>query len=188
MTHAELVERAAIWLRTKQKCFPVFAEMVTYAPSTPDAIGWASGWSRLVEVKVSRADFFADRKKPAHQRPEGGMGRRRWYMTPVGLVRPDEVPPGWGLVHVDGRKCAIVVEAPDRELGQWELVQEARILTSAIRRLQLGTKLNPKTGRWETLVGRWEREASEAPRCTCGQPLHIGTHVQCADLAPDPVP
>lgn len=149
-THAELVERAATWLRSKQDCTIVFTEMVTYAPATPDAIGWASGWSRLIEVKISRSDFFRDRFKSYHQRPESGMGRRRWYMTPAGLVRAEEVPPGWGLIHVNGQKCTVVVEAPDRELEQMEHVHEARILTSAIRRLTKGAKLHQKTGQWGT--------------------------------------
>lgn len=148
--HAVLVERAAAWLRSKQNCTIVFTEMVTYAPSTPDALGWSSGLSRLIEVKISRADFFRDRLKPSHQRPEGGMGRRRWYMTPAGLVRAEEVPPGWGLVHVDGQKCIVVVEAPNRELEQQEHVHEARILTSAIRRLVKGAKLHQKSGQWST--------------------------------------
>lgn len=159
-THAELVERAVIWLRNKQKCFPVFAEMATCAYTTPDAIGWANGRSKLVEAKISRADFFADCKKVAHRRPESGMGRQRWYMTPVGLVRAEEMPPGWGLVYVDGRGCNVIVEAPHRELEQLEHIQENLILASAIRRLQLGTKLNQKTGRWETLVERMEREVA----------------------------
>jgi hypothetical protein len=39
MTHVELVARAARWLRT-QGCPIVFAELVTTAGESPDAIGW----------------------------------------------------------------------------------------------------------------------------------------------------
>lgn len=173
MKHAELVERAAAWLRSQQGCSIVFTEMVTYAPSTPDAIGWASGWSRLIEVKVSRSDFFRDRKKLANRRPESGMGRKRWYMTPAGLVRAEEVPAGWGLVHVDGQKCIVVVEAPNRELEQLEHVHETRILASAIRRLTVGTKLDKKTGRWKAPVTKAEARARVAARgqaCFCAGP------------------
>jgi len=171
MTHAPLVERAAAWLRSKQNCTIVFAEMVTYAPSTPDAIGWASGFSRLVEVKVSRGDFFRDRKKVAHRRPESGMGRRRWYMTPAGLVRAEEIPPGWGLVYVDGQKCVVVVEAPSRELEQLEHVHEARILASAIRRLTTGTKLNQKTGRWVEKPSKQAQRNAAADAAAVQEPV-----------------
>ena len=159
-THAALVERAAAWLRSKQNCTIVFAEMVTYASATPDAIGWSNGLSRLIEVKVSRADFHADRKKLFHTHPDCAMGQRRWYMVPAGLVRAEEVPPEWGLVYVNGRKCTVVVDSPCRELGQLARTHEAIMLASAIRRLTLGTKLNQGTGRWETLTARMDREAA----------------------------
>jgi hypothetical protein len=68
----------------------------------PDAIGfslshWESG-ATVIEVKVSRSDFLADRKKPHRQ--AGGMGRWRYYMAPVGLIALGELPAGWGLIEV----------------------------------------------------------------------------------------
>jgi hypothetical protein len=158
VTHDELVLKAVRWLKYVQKCKPIFAEMVTCAQTTPDAIGWNWGESRLIEVKVSRSDFFRDRKKIAHRAPDMAMGRRRWYMTPTGLVRPEEVPEGWGLVTVDGANATVIVEAPERVLGSLAQTQEMRMLSSAIRRLTLGSNFKEATGRWETLVARLERQ------------------------------
>jgi hypothetical protein len=68
------------------------------AREIPDAIGWRSYESYLVECKTSRADFLADLKKPHRVNPDWGMGDRRYYMTPPDLVQPDELPEHWGLL------------------------------------------------------------------------------------------
>lgn len=157
-SHDELVKRAVRWLRITQKCKPIFTEMVTAAGTTPDVIGWFYGASRLIEVKTSRSDFFADRKKLAFQAPNWSMGRLRWYLTPENLVRPDEVPDGWGLIHVVGQSIRIIVEAPERLLTPQSQEQEILMLTSAIRRLTLGSHFSETTGRWESYVKRTERQ------------------------------
>ncbi len=75
----------------------------------PDAIGWKRGWSILVECKVSRGDFLRDKHKVARQRV--GMGQSRYFMTPKGLLKPEELPPGWGLLEVCGRVVRCVAPA-----------------------------------------------------------------------------
>lgn len=160
-THKELVARSVRWLRTEHRCKLIFAEMVTAASTTPDAIGWShDGFSRLVEVKISRSDFFSDRKKLASLAPDWAMGRRRWYFTPEGLVRPEEVPEGWGLAYAAGKKVKIALEAPERVLGSFAQAEETLLLLSAIRRLSLGSGFNEKTGRWERLEDRLTRQAT----------------------------
>ena len=74
------------------------------AGEQPDVLGmnaWAE--SILVEVKVSRADFLADKKKPWRQKPEIGIGDRRVYLTPADLIKPEEVPYGWEFWEVHGK-------------------------------------------------------------------------------------
>ena len=52
-----------------------------------DAIGWKRAChSVLVECKISRADFLADRDKPFRQKPEFGVGSERFYLVPEGLA------------------------------------------------------------------------------------------------------
>ena len=97
--HDKLVEKAVTWLKRRHPL--VIAEMVTGC-ETPDAIGFkANGLTTLVECKVSRADFRTDAKKPF--RKVGGMGSRRYFLTPLGLIKVEELPKGWGLLELSGR-------------------------------------------------------------------------------------
>ena len=93
----------------------------------PDAIGWLrSGVSILIECKASRGDFLSDADKPSRRvgkgggksgalvRPEPsapepkikppikteGLGSYRFYLAPLGLLHPDELPEGWGLLEL----------------------------------------------------------------------------------------
>lgn len=109
MTHAELVERAVRWLRGTAGCPIAFGEVVTLCPETPDAIGFRdSGASTyLIECKVSRADFLADRNK-AHRRADRALGLYRYYMVPPGLITADETPERWGLLYAHPAKVELV--------------------------------------------------------------------------------
>jgi len=64
--------------------------------------------SIVVEAKISRADFLADRNKSFRQRPETGIGEFRYFITPSGLVRPEELPAKWGLIEVAGRGIRVL--------------------------------------------------------------------------------
>jgi len=64
ITHDELVSIAVKWLYS-QGCGFAVGERVCVASTgeIPDAIGFRSNCSILIECKTSRADFKADRKK-----------------------------------------------------------------------------------------------------------------------------
>lgn len=102
-THDEIATWAAH--RLVGLGYPVtFANMTsTTAGEQPDVLGmdsWAD--SILIEVKVSRSDFLADKKKP--WRKSGmGIGGRRVYLTPKGLLTPADVPYGWELWEIHGK-------------------------------------------------------------------------------------
>lgn len=87
-----------------------------------------SGYVREYEVKVSRADFFADaaKEKEVRPRPYGApavMERKHdlltrgdprgpcqfWYVTPEGMLRPSEVPEFAGLIEVSAGSCTTYV-------------------------------------------------------------------------------
>lgn len=159
-THAKLIERGAVWLRRGLRCSLVFAEMVTYASENPDLIGWKS-YGRgtvLVEVKISRGDFLRDHKKRAH-RLARTMGSQRYYLTPEHLVMPNEVPDDHGLAYVESNgRVRISKPAPERALDPAAASDETLMLLSAIRRMQLGTKFDPTTGRWESLQAALARD------------------------------
>lgn len=116
-------------------CSIVLSEIVTAATDIPDAIGWCYGESYLIECKTSRSDFFADQKKP--QRVNGtGTGEHRYYLTPVGLIKKDEIPAGWGLLETDGKMVNMITKCETRVLDAAGHLDEKRILLSAIRRIR----------------------------------------------------
>jgi len=97
---------------------------------SPDAIGYrvssgTDGGSTVVECKVSRSDFLADRKKP--HRKEGGMGRWRYLMCPDGMVKPEEMAPGWGLLYVAPKKHILRVSGPASIKPAWGEKYEASL-------------------------------------------------------------
>ena len=65
-----LVDKAERWLRA-YGCGIVLSEQACGNGEIPDAIGWKRAChSVVVECKVSRADFLADREKACRQQPE----------------------------------------------------------------------------------------------------------------------
>ena len=157
VSHRELCVIGGKWLRRGHRCVVVGVEPRSWKTSEhPDAIGWrADGWSVMIEVKVSRADFLADRHK-AH-RGEGAeyaMGQERWYLTPKGLVQPSEVPEGWGLAEWTGQQVKVVVPtaswkvrralqpAVDTRRMRWEV----GLLLSLVQRTRCAEGLDPALG------------------------------------------
>lgn len=70
----------------------------------PDAIGFRSLTSCLIEAKCSRSDFLADKKKRFRQNPSLGMGDWRFFLCEQGLIKVEELPEGWGLLEVKGKR------------------------------------------------------------------------------------
>ncbi|WP_339885642.1 adenylosuccinate synthase [Vreelandella maris] len=112
-SHADLCTIAVKWLKRPNSnnghgCHVAVSEVRSgWVGEVPDAIGFRqSGYapsdgSIVVEVKVSRSDFLADKKKP--HRIEGGLGNWRYFMCPEEMIEPDELPEGWGLLWVNKR-------------------------------------------------------------------------------------
>lgn len=115
MNHQDLCQAAVRWLERPQSRSGPGCHFAIREPrcgwldgEIPDAIGIRCGvvdteWSVVVEVKVTRADFLADLKKPHRGDSAGGMGRFRYFMAPAGLIKVEELPPRWGLVEVTPR-------------------------------------------------------------------------------------
>ena len=135
MTHKELVERAVIWLQGRGGCTFAFSEFSASAWEIPDAIGFTSWRSVLVECKVSRADFFRDCKKPFRRRPEVGMGGERYFMVPAGLVTADEVPAKWGLLYVHKRHVKVIKKSEGFANRSYR--SELGYLVSMLRRIEI---------------------------------------------------
>ena len=138
MTHAQLVQKAVAWLRS-YRCSVVLSEQACASGEMPDAIGWKrTQHSVVVECKVSRADFLADRSKPFRLQPELGLGCERFYLTPPDLVEAKELPPGWGLLEcARGRVRTVEKAAPKSLRSAQGLKYEMNLLLASLRRVEL---------------------------------------------------
>jgi len=118
-SHQELCSLAVNWLqrapgRSGPACQVAFSEAKGgWNGEIPDAIGFRTAaedeGSVVVEVKVSRSDYLADRAKAHRQDGALGMGLYRYYMAPEGIISVQELPKGWGLVEVSPKRVLRVL-------------------------------------------------------------------------------
>ena len=143
MTHAQLVEKAVQWLRAC-RCGVVLSEQACVSGEMPDAIGWKrANHSVLIECKISRADFLADRDKPFRQQQELGLGCERFYLTPAALLHLNELPPGWGLLELRQRKVEVVRRSARNLRTPSGLAYEMNLLLASLRRVEI--RIEPQT-------------------------------------------
>lgn len=141
--HTKLCRKALSWLNNTLKCQIAVSEL-SYAREIPDALGWRWDTTILVECKVTRSDFLRDRKKEFRNQIGKGLGDYRFYLSPPGVIMPDDLPAKWGLLHLHGNSIKRVVY-PDGAMGyrEWPAfkheankVLEACMLVTIARRLK----------------------------------------------------
>lgn len=78
--------------------------------------------ARAYEVKISRADFRRD--TAVKQREARLFSDQFFYVTPAGLLKPDEVPDWAGLIEYTDGAFKTIIHAPyrDKDAPTWELV------------------------------------------------------------------
>ena len=149
------------WLKKTRGCGVVFREH-SAGWEHPDALGFRAGSSIMVECKVSRADFFADRNKVSRvgmslefeQRP----AQECWYLTPPALVEANELPSGWGLLEAHPRLVKAVIKADRTKPRSAQAIQhEVYRLYCEVRRYQIHGLTYPK------LTLKSESDGSETP-------------------------
>jgi hypothetical protein len=143
--HAQLVARAADWLRRRYGCGIVLSEQYCVTGEIPDVIGWKSSCqSVLVECKVSRADFLADANKAFRVSPEAALGSKRLYMASAGMIAPAELPKHWGLLECKNREVELVVKPAKIDLRTpVGLMKEMNLLLASLRRVEV--RIEPQT-------------------------------------------
>lgn len=161
MTHAQLVHKAVEWLRA-YRCGVILSEQACLSGEMPDAIGWKRAChSVLVECKISRADFLADRDKSFRQKPEIGLGCERFYLTPVGLLRPAELLPGWGLLECHNRKVERLRPSAKNFRTAVGFRHEMNLLLASLRRVEV--RIEPQTIteflKWKNRMAEYNRGA-----------------------------
>jgi hypothetical protein len=159
MTHAQLVEKAVRWLR-QYRCGVVLSEQACISGEMPDAIGWKRAChSVLIECKVTRSDFLADRAKPFRLKPGQGVGCERFYLVPGGLVSREELPLGWGLLELSrGRIETIQASAKDlRSATGFRL--EMNLLLASLRRVEVRVEPQSITDflKWKNRMAEYNR-------------------------------
>ena len=126
----------------------------------PDAIGWKKAChSVLVECKVSRADFLADREKPFRQKPESGVGCERFYLAPKGLIRLEELRSGWGLLEVCGREIERAKSSAKNLRTAIGFGYEMNLLLASLRRVEVRIEPQSITDflKWKNRMAEYNR-------------------------------
>lgn len=131
-THRELCELACRFLRNHgfKVVFSDRFHAWTSCGEHPDALGFRNGASCLIEVKCSRSDFLADRKKVFRAEPEKGMGDWRFYLCEPGVITVDDLPTGWGLLYAINGRVRKVHGWPGNH--QWVVTVESKRLARTV--------------------------------------------------------
>jgi hypothetical protein len=157
---------AVAWLR-RYRCGVVLSEQACVSGEMPDAIGWKKAChSVLVECKVSRSDFLADRGKPFRHKPESGVGCERFYLAPQGLIRTEELPEGWGLLSLTGREIERVKPSAKDLRSAAGFANEMNLLLASLRRVEV--RIEPQS---ITDFLKWKNRMAEYNRGTLPEGL-----------------
>ena len=77
------------------------------------------------EFKLSRSDFLRELELPEKRQPAVDLASAFYFCAPAGLIRPEELPPGAGLVEVfPGDRFLVARESAwkDPDTPHWQLV------------------------------------------------------------------
>ena len=161
MTHVQLVELAVQWLR-RYRCGVILSEQVCASGEAPDAIGWKrASHSVVVECKISRGDFLADREKPFRQNTKLAMGCERFYLAPAGLLDTAELPAGWGLLEYRARKITMVQSSAKNLRSPKGFSYEMNLLLASLRRVEVRIEPQSITEflKWKNRMAEYNRGA-----------------------------
>ena len=126
----------------------------------PDAIGWKRAChSVLVECKVSRSDFLADRDKPFRRKPQNGVGCERFYLAPAALIRTEELPAGWGLLECHRREVEVVASSAKNLRSATGFRYEMNLLLASLRRVEVRIEPQSITDflKWKNRMAEYNR-------------------------------
>ena len=140
MTHTELCNLGAKWLKSNglvkwQKPKYIVVEIESIGIPQPDIYGFGNCKTQQIEVKVSRSDFLADKKKYHMQFPDKNVGQYRSYLCPYNMIKESDLPEKWGLLWVDENKRITVIKHPEIQESHFE--SEMTIISSILRRIEV---------------------------------------------------
>lgn len=85
------------------------------------------------EIKIARGDFLKEVADPDKRVGAQMMTNRFYFAAPEGLIKPEEVPDGCGLVEIRGDLHRMKVRAPWHEAADWHPSFISSIFRSVIR-------------------------------------------------------
>jgi hypothetical protein len=170
-----MVDKAVRWLRS-YGCGVVLSEQACVSGEMPDAIGWKQAChSVLVECKVTRADFLADRDKPFRQKPEKGVGSERFYFTPPALLKLKELPVGWGLLEYRRGRIEIVQASAKNLRSAAGFRYEMNLLLASLRRVEVRIEPQSITDflKWKNRMAEYNRGALPEGLTTVEEEMNV---------------
>ncbi|MBE6360251.1 MAG: hypothetical protein E7059_02230 [Treponema bryantii] len=129
ISHSELCEKTA---KKFVKTFALWE--VKGRVENPDVITWnSSGMSTVFEIKMSRNDFLADKKKKCRVRKKV-CGDFHAYVCYGDFIKLDEIPDDWGLYYFINNKFKCIRYQGDfkSELKEKDWRSEMIMLTNYI--------------------------------------------------------
>ena len=166
---------AVQWLR-RYRCGVVLSEQACANGELPDAMGWKKAChSVLIECKVTRADFLADRTKPFRQKPETGVGAERYYLGPRGLIHVEELPGGWGLLEVCGREIEMTKRSSKNLRSSLGFEYEMNLLLASLRRVEVRIEPQSITDflKWKNRMAEYNRGTLPEGLATAEEELNV---------------
>ncbi|MGZ5003587.1 MAG: hypothetical protein ACXWBM_10380, partial [Chthoniobacterales bacterium] len=77
-------------------------------------------------------------------KPEMALGCERFYLALRGVVRPDDLPQGWGLLEYHDRRVNTLVKPARQSLRTPEgFMNEMNLLLASLRRVEV--RIEPQT-------------------------------------------
>lgn len=120
MTHSDLVTIGARYLRYQNNCSIVIEEPASAYFVKPDVMGFQMYSSFMIEVKISRSDFLADKRK---KHAGDVIANRNYYLVPTGLIAPEDIKNGYGLIYAPNNRwqdLEVVKECElQKEVNEW---------------------------------------------------------------------
>ena len=125
----------------------------------PDVFLVGLRWTKLFEIKTNHLDFLQDQKKKCRIKyipsrwhgyvPFQGkiehptkeyiecphLGNKRYYVCEEGIINQEELPEGWGLFYVIGKKFKLMQES---KMWRPDVHRERDLITHAFRRYASG--------------------------------------------------
>ena len=110
----ELLKAGIMFLRSHG--FPITASLSDFGIEEPDIIGFSHEMSAVVDIRTKRSDFLR-RRLAIEDGDDTTLGNVRFFLTPIRMVRRDELPEGWLLLEYTGATIIPYDFRPEHHIG-----------------------------------------------------------------------